>query len=611
MSRARTERPAALPKAGVAQPRTRERLQVAVLLMIVLAGVAWTHWPALSCQALAFDDTQYLRDNLLVRNPSWNSAWRFLSEVLAPSTVEGYYQPLTMISLMLNVAVGASEANRTPFQATNLALHLANTGLLLILLYLLFENVWAAAVAALLFGVHPLTVEPIPWLSERKSTLSTLFALGAMVAYVRYTHRPRAATYAALLVLYVLGLMAKPTVIGLPLMLLLMDVWPLRRIGPAGSAPASRPGRTPRDEPVAARISLRKAIFEKTPLLAIAGASAIITYVSQAQTSAAVLPTESSWTRVLLILAHNIVFYIGKILWPANLTSHYPVPEPLTLAQPAVLAGVVGTAVLMLALLLSLRWTRGPLVCWLIFFVAILPTMGVIGFTNAIAADKYVYFPAVGLLILLTAGLSQVLRKAAANRWAVPGVAVLALILAGAEAVGVRRYLVHWRDTEALCRRILQFAPNAGIAHMELSIELGEQGRLAESLEHAREAARLYPAYAKAQYNLGLALTLNDRLDEAIGAYALAVNLNPGHWGARYNLATALLLRSRPAEAIPHLRAAADLNPLYAETYYLLGVALEQTQQYREAAAAYERTISLNPNDEESRQRLAEVRSRL
>ena len=276
---------------------------------------------------------------------------------------------------------------------------MANTGLLLILLYLLFENVWAAAVAALLFGVHPLTVEPIPWLSERKSTLSTLFALGAMVAYVRYTHRPRAATYAALLVLYVLGLMAKPTVIGLPLMLLLMDVWPLRRIGPAGSAPASRPGRTPRDEPVAARISLRKAIFEKTPLLAIAGASAIITYVSQAQTSAAVLPTESSWTRVLLILAHNIVFYIGKILWPAN-SLHYPVPEPdlrsrrswQALWNGRSDAGAVAVAAL----------DGGPLVCWLIFFVAILPTMGVIGFTNAIAATS-TCIPAVGLLILLTA----------------------------------------------------------------------------------------------------------------------------------------------------------------------------------------------------------------
>jgi Flp pilus assembly protein TadD len=487
-------------------------------------------------------------------------------------------------------------------------LQIANTGLLLILLYMLFQNVWAAALTALLFGVHPLTVEPIPWLSERKTTLSTFFALGAILLYLRYTRRPRVATYVALAVAYVLGLMAKPTVIALPLMLLLMDVWPLRRIGRSGAA--APPGRTARASATPPGLSVRRAVLEKLPLLGIAGLFAIITYVSQAHTSAAVLPTSGSPWRVPVILAHNIVFYLGKIVWPANLTTHYPMPVPLDLSQRAVLAGVVGTVVLISLLILSLRWTRALMVGWLIFFVAIFPTMGVIGFTNVIAADKYVYFPAVGLLMIMAYYLSRLFRREKPAAWQLRVAAIaVAVIVAGAEAAGARRYLVHWHDTEAFCRRILQFAPHAGIAHMELSIELGNQGRLAEALQHAREAVHEYPDYAKAQYNLGLALALSDQLDEAIEAFAAAVRLSPGYQQARYNLGMALVMRNRGAEAIPNLRALTELNPQYADAYYLLGMALEQAGQRQDAVAAYERVIMLDARHAKARERLTALQA--
>jgi protein O-mannosyl-transferase len=150
---------------------------LAILLVIVCAAVFAVHWSALSAQATSFDDEQYLFKNPLVQNPSWKSAWRFLSEVLSPSTVGGYYQPLTMISLMLDFGFGGRADNLMPFHLTSLCLHTVNTALVIVFLYVLFGDLWPAIIVGLLFGVHPLTVEPIPWISERKTLLASFFAL--------------------------------------------------------------------------------------------------------------------------------------------------------------------------------------------------------------------------------------------------------------------------------------------------------------------------------------------------------------------------------------------------------------------------------------------------
>ena len=161
---------------------------LAVLITCVCAAVIAVHWPALSAQALSFDDNQYLVNNTLVKSPSWFSAWKFLSQVLEPSTVGGYYQPLSMISLMLDYSLGGRVENLLPFHRTSLALHAANTALIIVLLYLLFGEVWIAAAVGLLFGLHPMTVEPIPWVGERKTLLAAFFALWSLFFYLRYTH---------------------------------------------------------------------------------------------------------------------------------------------------------------------------------------------------------------------------------------------------------------------------------------------------------------------------------------------------------------------------------------------------------------------------------------
>lgn len=331
------------------------------ILVIVCILVFIVHLPALSARATFHDDHMYLTENFLVQNPGWTSARRFFVEILEPSTVTGYYQPLTMISLMADVAITGSSNSFRPFHRTSLLLHVANTALVAVLLYLLFGHALIAAGVALLFGLHPMTVDSICWISERKTVLATFFALFSIIFYVRYAHLGKKRHFIGCLIAYVLALLAKPTTVPLPAMMLLMDYWPLNRLR-------------------------RDSIIEKLPLFLIGTVFAVITYVSQDRTTIVILPGQYNPLRIPMILSHNIIFYLYKIVWPLNLSPHYEYTSYLMK-----LAGAIGTCVLIPVLFLSLRRTRALLTGWLIFFIAIIPTMGIVSVTPVIAANRYAY----------------------------------------------------------------------------------------------------------------------------------------------------------------------------------------------------------------------------
>lgn len=208
----------------------RQHIILAFLIILVCSIIAITHWPALSAKALSFDDNEYLTENPLVQNPGWSSAKRFLTEILTPSTVGGYYQPLTMISLMTDYAIGGRVDNLMPFHRTSLILHVINTGLIIVFLYMLFGQSWAAALAGLIFGVHPMTVETIPWIGERKTLLAAFFTLWCLILYVRYARSGSRGFFIASVIAYVLAMMSKPISLPVPALLLLLDFWPLGRL---------------------------------------------------------------------------------------------------------------------------------------------------------------------------------------------------------------------------------------------------------------------------------------------------------------------------------------------------------------------------------------------
>jgi len=577
MSRIQQKNTRSTPKSGISLGRLVSEKKLPMLLIAaVCAIVLAAHWPALSAKALSFDDYDYLTGNMLVQNPGWTSAWRFLTEVLEPSSVQGYYQPLAMISLMFDYALGGREKNLLPFHCTSLILHTANTALIIVLLYLLFGQIWVAAGVGLLFGVHPMTVETIPWVGERKTLLAAFFALWSLIFYVysRTTHRAQRTTtllYIGSFLMYLLALMSKPTSVPLPAVMLLLDYWPLRRFS-------------------------RRSISEKLPFFMIGIVSAVITYVSQTLTGATTMPGRLGLRHITLVLCHNIVFYLYKILWPVNLSSHYAFPSPMTLSNPMLLAAVIGTCILIPLLLLSLRWTRAALTGWLIFFVAIFPTMGVIGFTVVIAADKFAYLPSIGLLMVLASFLGWFCSPAGpAPRRAATALVILALT--SAEVVATRNYLSHWRDSTSLGEYMLSLTPDSAQVHDSLAAALQSQGKLDEAITHYRKALLVRPHDALAYNDLGVALLAKKDVNEAMACYRKAVNLLPDFAEAYYNLAHALQSLGDSNQAIYNLRKAISFKPDYADAHNNLGILLSKQGRFDDAIIHFQKAVLLKSDN--------------
>jgi len=545
-------------KAQTLSPRIIVGLLLAVGFVVGLA-----HWPALSARALCFDDHQYLVDNPLVKTPS-----------LSPTTVYGYYQPLTMISLMIDYAFAKSADNLTPFHTTSLVLHIANTLLIIVLLYLLFGNIWISAGVGLLFGVHPMTVETIAWVGERKTLLSAFFAFWCLIAYVLYQRRLSRRCYILCLLAYVLAMMAKPISLTLPLIMLLMDFWPFKRLS-------------------------KKTIFEKIPLFILMGFFAAVTVISQKLSCRIELPGgEHSVLQIFYVFCHNIMFYPLKMIWPVNLSAHYAFAGPLDFSDTMIRVGVIGTGVLLLLLLLSLKFTRAPVTSWLIFFIAILPTMQVLKFSDVIASDKFAYLPSVGLLILLTWSLGKLansIKGKAAALCVALGILVLALA-AGGEIFATRKYLAYWSKTETLYPYMLKFAPRAPSLHFNLAYALHSQNRLEEALEEYRRTIELDPNDGSAHHNLAMVLEERGFLDEAVKEYLLAIKYMPDPANAHSSLATLLNKQGHTEEAISHLQQALAISPEHGPSHFNLAMILVSRGDYQGAIAHLSECVKSAPD---------------
>jgi len=591
----------------------------AILCIAVCGIVVIAHWPALSAKALSFDDSMYLTDNVLVQNPGWMSTKSFLSEVTKPSTVSGYYQPLAMISLMLDYAIGGSEKNLMPFHRTSLALHVANTAMIIVLLYLLFgqtrgersRTIWVAAAVGLLFGVHPMTVEPIPWVGERKTLLAAFFSLWSLIFYVysRTTHHARRTTiplYIGSIAMYLLALMTKPTSVMLPAAMLLLDWWPLKRLKLADSVERIA-DRKEKSETPYTLYAIRYTLLEKLPFFALGGTFAVITYVSQTGAADTMLPTGAGARRILLILCHNIIFYLQKMVWPVNLSSHYPFPEPLALSKPMVLAGVVGTCILIPALVISMRWTRAALIGWLIFFITILPTMQIVRFSDVIASDKYAYLPSLGLLMTLASFLSWLCKIIGRTGKSLIGQVVIiaaVLILTFAESAATRRYLSFWQDSLTLSQRMLKLAPNSAGVYAHYGSIINMRGRQLEAIECFRKAISLDPLCVIAYYNLGVAYEKQNKLQEAVDCYRNALKVTD-FASAYYNLGNILKSQGRLDDAIEHYRQAVKAKPTYVDAHNNLGNILRSQGKFDEAISHFHEALRFKPKSAEIHYNLA------
>ncbi len=568
---------------------------------------AAVHWPALSSRALSFDDFDYLIRNPLVPNPSWAAARQVVSEVYKSTVVPGYYHPIGILSLMLDCAWGASPENPRVFHITSLTLHAVNTGLCVLLLWRLFRRVWSAVLVGLLFGVHPLTIEPVAWIGERKTLLSMFFALVGLLTYLAYVRRcsdagirsasavpivqdaiNRRLFYGASLIAFSLSVLSKPTSTPFPALLLILDWWPLRRL------------------------ALRAAL-EKVPYFLVAGVSVFITLKSHAGTGSISSPAEQGSFVTLFVLCHNIGLYLKQMAWPGELSFFYDWPQPLALSNRAVVVGVVSTFLLAIGVIVSLRWTRAVLAGTAFFLIAILPAMGIIRVNLAIAGDRFVYMPAIGILAILAVAvgrLGQAGGKPGLKAWRVVG--FLGLIAAIASGIWTTRLnYVPWKDTESLYRRMVAHNPQSARVHYNLALELQQIGKADDAIVHYQKALRLLPAgtsgagdpstrplaeeAAKARNNLAALLAKRGRPEDALEQFAAAVAQDSNNYRARSNFGAALAKAGRYDEAIIQLEIAIRLAPNFVPAHVNRGRALFNQGKVEAATKSMQDAARLEP----------------
>lgn len=569
------------PLTAGSPPRARDRGAGAVVaaLLLVMAVVVAAHWPVLGAQAVSMDDNEFVKNNPLVTRPGWESTARFFREVTRPSTVRGYYLPLSMTSLMVDYALGGRTDDLTAFHRTNLALHAIDTGLLVLLLYRLFGALWPAAIAGLLFGLHPLTVEPVAWVGERKTLLATAFALASMLAYVEWVKRGRARWRVLSVLAFALALLSKPTVTPLPLLLLLLDGWPLRRLGP-------------------------RAVLEKWPHLALSVASAAITMVSHGRSATVVPTTLDAILQWPLHAAWLLAFYLGKILAPVDLTCVYTPPRPFTLSHPQVALSVAVVVALTVALVLLARRTRGPLMGAAFFVLAIAPTLGLVRYSWVIASDKYVYMPAIGIMVVIAAGLTGLLASPRVASWR-PLLAFALVLILGAEAAGVRITLRHWRDTPTLFRHMERFAPDSPGVLNGLALVALAESRDEDAMRYLRTSVELAPGFVDTQYNLGLLLARRGDTKEAIEHLRMAERAHPDDPDIVGVLGVTLGAAGEDEEAARYLRRAIEIRPDFPPALIALGQSRVKAGQPAEGARWLRKAVDLVPGDATLRYELA------
>jgi len=547
-------------------------------LVAVLSVVLATYWPALSAGARYMDDKFYIGAPL-IQHPSWATVRTIFREVLSPSLVNGYYQPLSLVSVMLDFLDPTAASSLMPFHRTSLALHLVNVALVVVLLYVLFGNWVTSALLGMFYGVHPLNADAVLWIAERKTVLSTCFALLSLLAYVSYarqhTRSGRAdwRRYGASLLLYVCALLSKPTALPVVALLLILDYWPLERFS-------------------------WRTLLEKLPFLVVGIVAAVITVISQARAGQEGATEFMKPTYLPLVIGYCTSFYLLKIIWPAGIVSDYSGPQPFGLANPEVLFGTLGMTVVLVAIVLSARHTRAWVAGGLFFLVTILPTMGIIRFTSSMTANRSMYLPMVGILLPLHWQLNRLwdrgigALKVSGVRTVAVGVAAL---LTTGNAWAARKYESHWHDSVTLLQYYLTEKPNEWKFHTRLGNEWIQRGDYPSAIIEFSEAARLHPAWAENQLNLGRALFTVGRYAEAKPAFAMALRLTPNDWRANMLLGMTLTRLSDLDGALAEFRTAAGLAPTLAEARFNIGNILAQQGKVDESIEEYRMALRLDP----------------
>jgi hypothetical protein len=513
-------------------------------LGLLVVGLALgTLWPATANGFVEFDDLSYVNDNPHVTGglTAANVRWALTT------TEMGNWHPLTWLSLMLDTQCWGT--NPFGFHLTNLLLHLANVVLLYVALLWMTEMPGRSAVVAALFAVHPLNVEAVAWVAERKGLLAAFFGLLTLAAYVRYAEGRRWIVYLAMVLFFALSLMSKAVMVTLPAVLLLLDFWPLRR---TPLTPASSLG----EAPSRASVSWRRLLLEKVPLLLLSLGFSVVAPL--AQSGAGALRTVEQRpliSRVANTLV-NPLTYLRKLVWPSDLAVFYPYGQRSLFAPEVLMSAVILVAITALALW---YWRRRPYfaVGWLWYLGLLLPVAGLVPVGGHSLADRYVYLPMIGIFLLLVWRAADCLAAVRLRTLAFP----LSAAVLVACAVWTREQLPHWRDPVALWEQALAVTRDNHRAYHNLGAHYLNTGRIAEGAENLKKAVHLRPEKADWHVHLGTALLSQGQLKGARREFAEALRLDPGLAPAANDLGVTLQRMGKLQEAAEQFHRAAELDP--------------------------------------------------
>lgn len=540
----------------------RAEIRNAILVCIVLAGATVAaFWPVTNAQFVNLDDPTYISDNLRVQRglTMENVKWAF-------TTFHGsLWHPLTWLSVMLDCELFG--VNPAAMHRVNLGFHVGSALLLFLMLRRLTRALWASAIVAALFALHPLRVESVAWIAERKDVLSTFFWILTMWSYAEYVQRRCAGWYTAAVLLFSLGLMAKAMLVTLPFVLLLVDFWPLRRMGVAAPRWLAHLGRL---------------VFEKLPFFALTAGSISLTLLAPGHGEGVVsfvrLPLSERFENAIVSYAR----YLGKTFWPTDLAVYYPHPGEwpglVVFAAAALLVIVSGLAVG------GLRRFPWFFAGWFWFVGTLTPVLGIVQVGGQSMADRFTYVPSIGLFMAIVWTVRELVLEKRALRFtslAACGAIVVAC------AVMTHRQAGYWKDSHTLFAHAAKVTPPSTLMLNSMGDALVEQGRDGEAMQKFKAALQLDPEDALAWGNIGNILFRDGKLDEAVEHYREGLRYNSKSALLHYNLALALGAKGQFIEAIGHHEKALALEPFYVNARLNLGNAYMSLGNPEAAATNY------------------------
>jgi Tfp pilus assembly protein PilF len=561
-----------IQKAGQADPSNAPRRAVLFTCLLIGLAILVVYSQAFDYGFVSFDDGTYVSQNPMIKGGlSFESvAWAFTTFYASN------WHPLTWISYMLDVELFGLNAGAE--HAINVFLHLGSSILLVLALERMTKQWWRCALVAGIFALHPLHVESVAWIAERKDVLSTFFQMLTLWLYVRYTEDSKPVRYFLVLAAFALSLLSKPMAVTLPFALILLDVWPLRR---------------------------RRSLWEKVPLFAMSAAASILTLFAQRSKQPLVALTRLSFADRVASAVVAYVRYIEKAFWPVNLAVLYPIQKPT-------LPGVVAAALILIAITAAgvMLFRRRPyvLVGWLWFAGMLVPVIGLVQVGFQSIADRYTYVPLVGLSIALIWSVSDTVDSRPMLRQLAAAAAALVLI---AFSVAAYRQTQYWKNSITLFRHAVAVTSGNYIIHNNLGVELQGAGRLDEAAAQYRLAVAAAPEYKEALNNLGAIVAYRGNKAEAIALHRRAVAADPDFANARINLGHELMETGQTQEAFVELTQALRLEPDSARGHAYMGAVLMNLGNPEQARQHLQDSLRLAPGNADAHSNLCSVLLRL